>query len=67
LQAAKDFGIDLKKSFIVGDKTTDIEAGKRAGVKSILVLTGYQGKDGRSQTKPDIVCKGLVEVAEAIP
>lgn len=67
LQAAKDFDIDLKNSFIVGDKTTDIEAGKRAGVKSILVLTGYQGKDGRSQAKPDIVCKDLVEVAEAIP
>ena len=41
LQAAKEYDIDLQNSFMVGDKLADIEAGKRAGCKSILVLTGY--------------------------
>lgn len=41
LQAAKEHHIDLTKSYFVGDKDTDIECGKRAGTKTILVQTGY--------------------------
>jgi len=41
LQAAREYDIDLQGSFMVGDKLADIEAGKRAGCKSVLVLTGY--------------------------
>ena len=40
-QAAREHDIDLQKSFMIGDKLADIEAGQRAGCKSILVLTGY--------------------------
>jgi len=36
-QAVHEFGIDLKNSFIVGDKISDIEAGHRAGCKAILL------------------------------
>jgi D-glycero-D-manno-heptose 1,7-bisphosphate phosphatase len=41
LQAAREHGIDLEQSFMVGDKLADIEAGRRAGCRSVLVLTGY--------------------------
>jgi D-glycero-D-manno-heptose 1,7-bisphosphate phosphatase len=41
LQAAEEHDIDLSKSFMIGDKLADIEAGERAGCQSILVLTGY--------------------------
>jgi D-glycero-D-manno-heptose 1,7-bisphosphate phosphatase len=41
LRAAVDHDIDLGKSFMVGDKMADIEAGVRAGCQSLLVLTGY--------------------------
>jgi D-glycero-D-manno-heptose 1,7-bisphosphate phosphatase len=41
LQAAADFDIDLTRSYIIGDKPADIEAGERAGCQPILVLTGY--------------------------
>ena len=41
LQAAGEHGIDLAGSFMVGDKAIDIECGKRAGTRTILVLTGY--------------------------
>ena len=37
LKAAKDFNIDLAKSWMVGDGLTDIEAGRRAGCKTILI------------------------------
>ena len=37
LKAAKDSNINLAKSWIVGDGLTDIEAGKRAGCKTILI------------------------------
>ena len=37
LKAAKDFDIDLKKCYFIGDSETDVEAGKRAGCKTYLV------------------------------
>jgi|ERR1041385_2789745 D-glycero-D-manno-heptose 1,7-bisphosphate phosphatase len=40
-RAVKEFDIDLKKSFVIGDKMTDIQTGNNAGTKTILVLTGY--------------------------
>ncbi len=42
LQAASDLAIDLKKSWLVGDKAGDIEAAQRAGLAGALhVATGY--------------------------
>ncbi|MBE0575126.1 MAG: D-glycero-beta-D-manno-heptose 1,7-bisphosphate 7-phosphatase [Desulfuromonadales bacterium] len=48
LQAAEDYNIDLPRSFMIGDKLADIEAGERAGCTPILVLTGY-GKVAQRQ------------------
>lgn len=39
--ACRDFDIDLRQSWLIGDKASDIQAGWAAGLKSILVLTGY--------------------------
>lgn len=41
LEAAKEFDIDLSRSFFVGDKSSDIECGRRAGTRTVQVLTGY--------------------------
>lgn len=41
LRAQKDLGIDLSRSYMVGDKVIDVEAGKSAGVRPVLVGTGY--------------------------
>lgn len=46
MEAAQDFNIDLSRSIMIGDRTSDIEAGKAAGCRTILVLTGY-GKEHR--------------------
>jgi D-glycero-D-manno-heptose 1,7-bisphosphate phosphatase len=40
-EAAAEFDVDLAASYMVGDKAADVECGRRAGVKTILVLTGY--------------------------
>jgi D-glycero-D-manno-heptose 1,7-bisphosphate phosphatase len=43
--ARDEFGIDLAKSYMIGDKETDLQCGWNAGVKkSILVRTGYGRK-----------------------
>jgi len=42
MRAAKEFGVDLQNSFMIGDKTSDIKAAQNAGLKaSALVKTGY--------------------------
>ncbi|MDP3183429.1 MAG: HAD family hydrolase [Desulfobaccales bacterium] len=40
-QAARDLDLDLKRSYLVGDRLLDVQTAARAGVKGILVLTGY--------------------------
>lgn len=55
--AARNFGsqIDLQDSWMVGDMSTDIGAGEAAGVETILVETGFAGKDGKWKGTPDHV------------
>lgn len=40
-EAVKGLNFDKTKSFFIGDKATDVEAGKRFGVKTIFVRTGH--------------------------
>jgi D-glycero-D-manno-heptose 1,7-bisphosphate phosphatase len=40
LQAAQDLGIDLSRSWMIGDILNDVEAGKRAGCKTVLIDNG---------------------------
>jgi len=39
--AARDWSLDIRRSFVVGDRWRDIEMGQAAGAKGILVETGY--------------------------
>ena len=48
-RAEKELNINLKQSFIIGDKLSDIEAGKRAGCKTIMVRTGYGVEELKSK------------------
>ena len=41
LKAAEEIDIDLSRSYMIGDMLKDIQAARRAGVKGILVKTGY--------------------------
>jgi len=57
LEAAAEHGIDLAASWLVGDKASDVECGRRAGVRTIQVMTGY----GREQA-----CGADYECADAV-
>ena len=70
LKASKELGIDLKKTYMVGDYISDIEAGAAVGSKTILVKTG-RGKETISRrdewtVKPDYIVSDLSEAAEII-
>jgi histidinol-phosphate phosphatase family protein len=60
-KAAKEFNIDLSKSVMIGDMTQDILAGKNAGGKTILIKSGYAGKDGKYQVNPDFTVKNTAD------
>ncbi len=69
-RASTEQNIDLKKSFVVGDRCIDIQAGKTAGATTILVLTGYglqeYEKCKNENFEPDFVAKNLKEAVEII-
>lgn len=66
LEAQKKFGIDMKKSWMVGDSTRDILAGTTAGCKTILVKTGFAGSDNKYEVNPNYVCNDILDAAELI-
>ncbi len=70
LQAAEENDIDLEKSYFVGDAVSDIECGANAGLKTVLVKTGY-GEESFSvlqkQNKfPTFVASNILEVSKII-
>jgi D-glycero-D-manno-heptose 1,7-bisphosphate phosphatase len=70
-RAARDLDIDLKRSFMVGDKWSDIELGHRAGARSILVRSGFAPDDAGNKRPfhvedPDFTAHDLAEAADWI-
>jgi D-glycero-D-manno-heptose 1,7-bisphosphate phosphatase len=63
LRAATEHEVDLAASFFVGDREADVECGRRAGARTILVRTGY----GADQTcTADWICADAVEAIGVI-
>ncbi len=63
LEAAKQYGIDLRQSFMVGDRWRDVGAGKAAGCFTIFIDYGYKE---RRPDKPDATVASLLEAAVII-
>src|SRR3954463_14237534 len=63
LQAAQREGIELSQSFMVGDRYRDIEAGRNAGCRTILIGDGY---DETFKAQPDAMVSTLTEAADWI-
>jgi len=73
LQAANEWGIDFSQSYMIGDRITDIIAGKNVGCKTILVETGRHTDQVIEvpdvidvSTLPDYRCKNLREAVDWI-
>jgi D-glycero-D-manno-heptose 1,7-bisphosphate phosphatase len=62
LEAATELGIDLQKSFIVGDRTSDVEAGRAAGCATVFIDLGYEPAPGAA----DYVVHSIAEAADLI-
>lgn len=63
-EAQREHNLDLRRSFFIGDKATDIDCGKNAGLRTILVETGY-GKNA-TDCEPDHIVRDVIEAAEII-
>jgi D-glycero-D-manno-heptose 1,7-bisphosphate phosphatase len=62
--AASEYGIDLKRSFLVGDRWRDIDAGANAGCRTILIDYGYDERPPHA--KPDARVRSVEESVDWI-
>jgi D-glycero-D-manno-heptose 1,7-bisphosphate phosphatase len=70
LRAQQEIGIDLEKSYMVGDRYIDVETAHAAGTRSVLVMSG----DGRAEyekykylpKQPHFIADNLLEAVESI-
>ncbi|HEX7516961.1 MAG TPA: HAD family hydrolase [Chthoniobacterales bacterium] len=63
-EAQRDHRFDLARSYFIGDKTSDIECGRNAGVRTILVQTGYGAHE--IDCRPDWIARDLAHAAAII-
>jgi D-glycero-D-manno-heptose 1,7-bisphosphate phosphatase len=63
IQAARRYDIDLRQSFLVGDRWSDVVAGAEAGCRTFLVATPWSG---RERCAPDYEVADLLEAAYSI-
>lgn len=61
-KACREFEIDLKRSYMVGDRAGDILAGQHINLQTILVESGYGTARLEKLVKPDYIVKDLREV-----
>jgi D-glycero-D-manno-heptose 1,7-bisphosphate phosphatase len=70
-RAAEELGVDLARSWMVGDRYSDSQLARNAGVRSAFVLTGYGRGELEYQSRawahhPDLVAENLLEAARVI-
>ncbi len=71
IKAQKEHNIDLKQSFMIGDRFKDVEFGKGQGLSTVFLLTGYGLGEYCNERKtwpfqPDYICKDLETAANVI-
>ena len=70
-RAAEELGIDLRRSWMVGDRYSDTELARNAGTRAAFVLTGYGRGEYEHQShawqhRPDLVAENLLEAVREI-
>jgi histidinol-phosphate phosphatase family protein len=67
-EATEGLNVDFKNSYFIGDSKLDIEAGKKAGCKTVLLLTGKEKfkEINAWQQRPDFIKQDLLEAVKWI-
>jgi D-glycero-D-manno-heptose 1,7-bisphosphate phosphatase len=63
LEAASELGIDLARSYMVGDRASDVEAGRRTGCATVFIDLDYAEP---APAAPDHVVRSVAEAADVI-
>lgn len=66
IKAQTDWGIDLSRSFMIGDKADDVKAGAAANVTPILVSTGYGARQRHMNSTESTYTKDLLTASHFI-
>jgi D-glycero-D-manno-heptose 1,7-bisphosphate phosphatase len=66
LAAANEMDIDLTRSWMVGDSLRDVEAGRSAGCKTILISSAHTNSETTDKNRPDHVAVNMREAVNII-
>ncbi|KAF7774449.1 D-glycero-D-manno-heptose 1,7-bisphosphate phosphatase [Pseudoalteromonas citrea] len=66
MQAIKEFDIDVTQSVMVGDKVSDIQAARAAGVNTAILVESGQAFDDKTMECADFVCSSLKNVPKIL-
>lgn len=67
MQASSEMGIDMMQSWMVGDILHDVEAGRWAGCRTVLLNNGHETEWHLTETRwPDYIAETLLEAAQLI-
>ena len=65
-KAVESYNIDLENSWFIGDSTVDIQTGKNAHTRTILVKTGAFGSDQKYEVEPTFICENILDAVNKI-
>jgi histidinol-phosphate phosphatase family protein len=65
-QAERELNLDLSASWLIGDRTGDIQTARNCGLRAVLLRTGIGGRDQRYDAAPDYVFDDLLAAARFI-
>ena len=65
-QAVAMYNLDLTKSWMIGDRSEDIQLAQNSGMRSILVQTGFFSLDDQLDLQPDFVAHVLLDAVKFV-
>jgi D,D-heptose 1,7-bisphosphate phosphatase len=65
-KAAQDYNLDLSESYLVGDTTVDVQTGRNAALRTVLLATGERGADRKHDVAPDFHASDLASAVDLI-
>ena len=60
LKCSRELGVSITDCMVVGDSTTDIEAGKNAGTRTVAVFSGIFSREELQKANPDLILPNVI-------